>query len=408
MRNESESNMKNDSKRRHRGAIRRYPLTLAAVISAAALTAAACSSSSSSAPGVASSSAPSASGSQSAAASGVQAAAQKFIDNYSQRPTQIPVTTPLTEKPPTGKVIDWLTSPAPDDTGFLPYADAAAKALGWKLVVIQEGQTPATIKAAWDQVVKNKPDAVYDAGDARSIFATELAQIKALNIPFVQLGSVDPPGGGVTAVVEGAPPFVLEGKMIANWAVAQFGTQTHALDVQISGFAAVTLTTNTFNTTVTQICPSCTVGTLNFNVLQLGTPAIADGAIAYLKGHPQINVLFSPFPSAAAGIAQQLSIAGIHNVKVITGGETDIYNEVKNGTVASAVYRQDPEWVYMVFDAFARIFNHESTAPDVQTQSSVLMWIVNKNTIPAQAASGVYFPLVQGSQQQFFKLWHVS
>jgi ABC-type sugar transport system substrate-binding protein len=337
----------------------------------------------------------------------VQQTAQAFVDKFAQRPTQIPITVPLSQAPPKGKRIDWLTGPLPDATGFLPYAQAAAKQLGWTLKIIQEGQTPASIKAAWDQAIKDKPDGIYDAGNDRSIFATELAQAKALNIPFVQLGSLDPPGNGVTATVESTAPFQLEGQLIANWVVAQFGDQTHALDVQISGFAAVTLTTDTFNSTVVSLCSSCAVDKLNFNVSQLGTPEIPNATVAYLKSHPGINTVFSPFPTVIAGLAPQLATAGIKNVKLITGGETDIYNAIKSGAV-TAVYRQDPEWVYTVMDAFARIFTGASTAPDEQTTANTLFWIVNKNNVPADAATGVYFPLVSDFAQQFYTLWKVQ
>jgi ABC-type sugar transport system substrate-binding protein len=338
----------------------------------------------------------------------VQAKAQEFLKPFLTRPTQIPITTPLSKKPPTGKTIDWLSAPRPDSEGFLPFAKAAAKELGWKLNVINEGNTPATIKAAWQKAVKDKPDGIYDAGNDRSIFATELAQAKAANIPFVQLGSVEPPGNGVTATVESDAPFTLEGQLIANWMVAQQGSDLKALDVQISGFAAVTLTTDTFNKTVTQICSSCSVDKLNFNVSQLGTPAIPNAVVAYLKSHQDINAVFSPFPAVIAGLAPQLSTAGIKDVKLITGGEVDIYNPLKSGVVTAAVYRQDPEWVYTVFDAFARIFVGDSTAPDEQTASNTLMWVVDKSTVPDEASKDIYFPLVTDFEQQFYKLWKLQ
>ena len=133
-----------------------------------------------------------------------------------------------------------------------------------------------------------------------------------------------------------------------------------------------------------------------------------DAVVAYLKSHQDINAVFSPFPAVIAGLAPQLSTAGIKDVKLITGGEVDIYNPLKSGVVTAAVYRQDPEWVYTVFDAFARIFVGDSTAPDEQTASNTLMWVVDKSTVPDEASKDIYFPLVTDFEQQFYKLWKLQ
>ena len=86
------------------------------------------------------------------------------VDKLTQHPTQIPQTTPLDQPPPKGKTISYLQCGAPVCVTLGKYLTDGAKAVGWKVNVIDEGGTPETVKAAWDEAIRQKPDAIVPTG----------------------------------------------------------------------------------------------------------------------------------------------------------------------------------------------------------------------------------------------------
>jgi ribose transport system substrate-binding protein len=342
-------------------------------------------------------------------APGAAASAKALVDQISQRPTKIFLSTPLPKKPPTGKTIDFLACSIPGCTGFVPYLKKAASYFGWTIRVVNAGLTPATIKAAWQQAVRDKPDGVFASGNPRALFEPELQKLKSMGIPFVDLGVLDPAGNGISSVVMGENVFSEDGKIFANWMVNKLGSKVHALSVSVSGFPAPQMSSDAFNTEYARLCPNCKLDKLSFTTQQFGTPAIANGIVAYMKGHPDINAIACPFPDVFAGLATQLKNAGLKDVLTITGGEGNIYNDVKEGKISATVFEPQVEWVYQVIDTFARIFTNASLEPEAEAAQNIAsqFWLTTADTIPAEA-SQEYFPLVADYDAQFKQLWGIS
>ena len=55
----------------------------------------------------------------------------------------------------------------------------AAETLGWKIKSINAGSTPEEIKAAYQQAITNKPDAVLGSGNPRVLFEPEIQALKS-------------------------------------------------------------------------------------------------------------------------------------------------------------------------------------------------------------------------------------
>src|SRR5919198_169492 len=120
-----------------------------------------------------------------------------------QRPTSIGLTEPVGKKIPTGKTIDFIQCGVPACKVEGDILAEATKLLGWNMKRINAGATPETIKAAYQQAINDKPDAVLGSGFPKVIDAAELAQLKKMNIPVVQAFVEDQPGDGLTAVIAG-------------------------------------------------------------------------------------------------------------------------------------------------------------------------------------------------------------
>jgi ABC-type sugar transport system substrate-binding protein len=346
-----------------------------------------------------------AAGSPSSTASGLAQLAA-LVQQYQVRPTTIPESALLPAKPPTGKVIDWVECPLPDCTNLAVFAKQAAAHFGWTIREVNAGLTPATIKNAWDKVVADKPDGVFAEGEQRVLFNPELEKVKAMGIPYVELAESDPVSDGISAAVISEDSFAELGKITAWAMLAKYGASMHALSVHIAGFKDSGNTSIALDAEVTAKCAGCQLDTLTFNATQLGSPAVPNGVIAYLKGHPGIDAVYAPFPSVIQQVLPQVKSAGLSNVGLFTGVEGDIAADIQNGTIQAAVASPWVEWIYMVIDAFARLFTHQPV-PAPQAGSQVPFWLLNSSNIPPEA-SKPYFPIVTNYDAQFTKLWGVS
>jgi hypothetical protein len=331
------------------------------------------------------------------------ASVNALYQQYLTRPATIPETTPLTSKPAPGKVIDWLDCGLPDCENLLPFAQQAASYFQFKLHVINAGVTPQTIKAAFDEVVKDQPAGVWTSADDTSLFATELAQLHKEGIPYVEYTEQNPVGNGVTGMIIPNDVFVQQGRVSAYAALHDKGTQLNALTIQITGPLAPLEETESFESQIRQSCSACKVSAISFPETELGTAAIPNGVIAYLKGHPGINLIECPFYEVTEGVVPLLGPAGLSSVATVSNMEGPLYNDVKSGKTI-AVASPWPEWIYMSLDMFARYFTHEPITPSTQNPGDVQFWILTSSDIPPEAAS-TYFALSANYDAQFRKLW---
>ena len=64
--------------------------------------------------------------------------------------------------------------------------------------------TPASVKAAWDTVVRLHPDVAFGSGFDRALFASEASQLASMKVPVMDWSTLDSPGQGIT-FVQGRP-----------------------------------------------------------------------------------------------------------------------------------------------------------------------------------------------------------
>jgi ribose transport system substrate-binding protein len=361
-----------------------------AVASLAALTACGSSGSGSSSP----------SGSSTKSAS--NSALQTVVQTTSSRPTSIGITTPVGKPIPKNKTIAALFCSIPSCTILNTYAQQAADALGWKLVKIDIGLTPETVKAGWDQAVALHPSAVISAGFPPALYPSELKTLASENIPVIE-GSIaynTQPGGGLTAVFDGNEANTGAGKLQAQWVINKYGTKANVLSVGVPTFPTITTVVDSFQHEYKVLCPTCTLGTISVSASDIGTPTVSSAITAYLQQHPGVNVVESSDSDVAIGLPAALASAGQNPSIVLLDTSPTVSSYIANGQVAVTTGVDWPTLIWQMFDTFARIFTGQSTAPDMTAPEP--QWLISKANIPSTTS---YFPLVADYQAQFKKLW---
>jgi ribose transport system substrate-binding protein len=328
-------------------------------------------------------------------------AADKVAAQFAQRPTQIPVTQPIGKPIPTGKRIDFINCGVTACTILYNNLVQAAKTVGWTVKQINTQGTPETVQAAWKQAVNDRPDAVIASGFPRSVFAQQLKQLQALNIPVLEASTDDVEGGGIDLILNGPKAMSPIGQILAAWVAKDSGARAHTLYVDLPNFNILKPVHQYFGQYYAKYCAGCKVDTLDIPVTAIGKD-VPDRIVSYLRAHPDINYVAYSLGSLNVGVPAALRQAGLANkVKIIVDvGDAENYQYIASGQTQAATSFSNVESPWVWVDTLARKFTGQSIAVDRQAKLP-LMLITKKNLI----STGNEFPMVADYQQQWKKLW---
>lgn len=388
-------------RRRHRGAA-------AAAVAGMALLAAACGSSSHSSSGTTSGGASGSSGgsaSQAAGGNSSQAAAKAIIQKYTPRPTDIGISTPVGKPIPKGKTVAFLECTIPSCTVLAGYTQAAGKALGWNVKVINAGLTPETVKAAYDQAISDNVDAVIGTGFPKTIFGPELATLASRHIPVIELSSGDLTGGGITASFETVSANQEYGQLQADWVYGTEGTKANTLVIGVPTFPTITILETAFKAKYKQLCPSCALGEVDVTASDLGTPSVSSKVVGYLQSHPSVNVIETSDSDAVIGLPAALAAASLHPKIIVLDSSPTVASYIKAGTVSVTTAAPWNTLMWLAMDTLARVFTNQPITPDLNWTHPE--WFVTASNIPSTTQYfGVVPPAINDAA--FEKLWGVS
>jgi ribose transport system substrate-binding protein len=368
------------------------PAILAALFALAAIALSACGGSG----GSGSSSAAATSG-----ATGSTAAAGKVASQFAQRPDQIPVSQPIGKPIPTGKRIDFINCGVTSCTILYNNLVQAAKTVGWTVKQINTQGTPETVQAAWKQAVNDHPDAVIASGFPRAVFAKQLKQLQAANIPVLEASTADVEGGGIDLILNGPKAMSPIGRLLAAWIAKDSGAKAHTLYVDLPNFTILKPVHDFFGRYYKQYCAGCKVDTLDIPVTAIGKD-VPDRVVSYLRAHPDIDYVAYSLGALNVGVPAALRQAGLANkVKTIVDvGDAENYQYIASGQTQAATSFSNVESPWVWVDALARKFTGQSIAVDRQAKMP-LMLITKSNLISTSAE----FPMVADYQQQWKQLW---
>ena len=108
------------------------------------------------------------------------------VDAVTHPPSCIPVSTTLPRTPPSDRDVAWLIPGLGMATKLTSSAEAAAKALGWRLMPIGFDATDLkTVNAAVEEAVDEGVDYIVALAVPSALFVSGLARAKAAGIPVV-------------------------------------------------------------------------------------------------------------------------------------------------------------------------------------------------------------------------------
>jgi ribose transport system substrate-binding protein len=336
----------------------------------------------------------------SSTSSGV-AAAEAELKVAEARPTSINLP-PFSKAIPSGKTVTFVhCGVAVCDTIAAAIKNAAA-VLGWKVDVIPTDGTPASVKAAWDTVVRLHPAVAFGSGFDRALFASEASQLAAMHVPVMNWTTTDTVGQGLAFVHGGPSEVPVVGEQMAAWVVANTQGKADTLYVNLPTFVILQPVMAGFESYYKQWCPDCKLSTMSVPLTSIGTTA-PSLIVSYLRAHPDINRIAVGYDGVDVGLPAALASAGLSGKVKFIGEAPTATNlaYVQAGTEAATVAQGVYEIWAMYLDAAARALTGQSLAPDDAWK--VPWFLVTQSNYSQGTGNAPVVPNLNGQLKQIWK-----
>ncbi|MFF8938044.1 sugar ABC transporter substrate-binding protein [Streptomyces paradoxus] len=330
-------------------------------------------------------------------------AARAALAKYSERPATISVTEPVGKAIPKGKKIDFILCGVQSCKDLADFFTEAAKELGWRVKQIATQGTPESVQAAYEQAVRDKPDAVVASGFPRAVYAKQLAQLKAAGIPVVQSNADDVTGDGISLLKNGPKDVGIQGEMLASWVVSNSGAKANTVYFDLPAYTILKPVKDSFAARYAKWCTGCALDTVDVPITAVGKD-MPDRVVSYLRSHPKVTHVVFSLGLLNVGVPAALKTAGITGKHIVVNvGDAQNYQYIQSGLTDGAMALNSHETAWLQADALARHFTGQSMA--VGQKAALPNMLVTKDNLPSADGD---FPIVADYRKQFRALWGLS
>ncbi|MEV1067429.1 substrate-binding domain-containing protein [Streptomyces sp. NPDC050263] len=330
-------------------------------------------------------------------------AAREVVKKYSEHPARIPVTEPVGEKIPSDKTIDFILCGVQSCQDLANFFTAGANQLGWKVKQIATQGTPESVQSAYEQALRDKPDAVVSSGFPRAVYAKQLAKLKAAGIPVVQSNADDVVGDGVSLLKNGPDDVAVQGEMLASWVVSDSGGQADTVYFDLPAYTILKPVKDTFAAKYKEWCEGCALDAVDVPITSIGKD-MPDRVVSYLRSHPKVTHVVFSLGLLNVGVPAALKTAGITGRHIaVNVGDAQNYQYIESGLSDAAMALNSHEAAWLQVDALARHFTGQSM--DVDQKAVLPNMLITKDNLPKAIGD---FPLVEDYEAQFKALWGLS
>ncbi|MET9683313.1 sugar ABC transporter substrate-binding protein [Streptomyces coeruleorubidus] len=330
-------------------------------------------------------------------------AARAALAKHSERPATISVTEPVGKPIPKGKKIDFILCGVQSCKDLADFFTEAAKELGWEVKQIATQGTPESVQAAYEQAVRDKPDAVVASGFPRAVYAKQLAQLKAAGIPVIQSNADDVAGDGISLLKNGPKDVGVQGEMLASWVVSDSGAEANTVYFDLPAYTILKPVKDSFAAKYKEWCEGCALDNVDVPITAVGKD-MPDRVVSYLRSHPKVTHVVFSLGLLNVGVPAALKTAGITGKHIVVNvGDAQNYQYIQGGLTDGAMALNSHETAWLQADALARHFTGQPMA--VNQKAALPNMLVTKDNLPSADGD---FPIVEDYEKQFKALWGLS
>ncbi|TDW24214.1 sugar ABC transporter substrate-binding protein [Kribbella kalugense] len=335
------------------------------------------------------------------------AAVEAQLAPYLVQPSKLPAWPSLTEAPPKGKNIYYVSTGSGTAAIIGSAIKAACDALGWTYHPLTfNGSNPASANSALLTAVGSGADGVIMTGRPKASIMSGLDAAKTKGVEIVQTQGTDSPGTPGFDQVGNTPSNAAQtAKVIALGIVADAataGATAHVGVVTTSGIPAIQGYSDATLAAIKGVCPSCSADSIDVPVADLLSGQAAKSVVSFIQRHPETNYVHVVAGAVEGGLRQALDAAGLTKVEITGYAPTPAQNQaVKDGK--DLFYVQSPSGYYgwIAIDTIARHLTGGNAS--IHNAEADPVWLVNKTNLEFDPNVLPDFPA--GYQEQLKKLW---
>lgn len=336
------------------------------------------------------------------------ATATKRIATYVTKPTPIPVSVPLKQRP-TGKEFVFVQCGVPECAALAANLKEAGATMGVKITIISAGASAKSTQDAFASAAQKKPAVVLEAGIPAAFWANQLKQLKAQGTPVVVWAIPEPPGNGITAEFNGTPRFAATGRRMADYIISKSKGKARVAFFYPPEYAVFASEAAAFQSEMKSLCPSCGVEIVKAPATTIGSQ-LPGRVVSYLQQKPDTTWVAGAFGSVLIGVPQALQAAGLNKVQTITqaGGKVN-FSYIKAGQQTVDLSNDLHIEAWLGLDVAARLATGQPVPANFKlpATSTPQLFIRKENSASVKYdATGAWisFP---NYRQYFKKLWGV-
>ncbi|MGE4426798.1 MAG: sugar ABC transporter substrate-binding protein [Solirubrobacteraceae bacterium] len=348
---------------------------------------------------------PAGAGSSSSGGGDVVAATQAKLDGH-DKADKIGPTTPIEEAIPKGKKITFVNCGAPACVNFGKALKTGADVLGWKVTEIAAQPTPPSVQAAFDEAIRQRPDAVVSMGLGRDLYAKQLDRLGDMKIPVMSNTGTEETGeGGIAFEPLGPKASAEAAARLADRTIVDLEGEGQIGSVLLGGFPVVKDYTEGYEREIEAACPDCSIKRLDIQPASLGKDAPQKIA-NFLRANPDLKGLFISYDLLASGLPAAAKAAGVTVPKSYSFAPDEPgIQALQTGERTAALIEPYNELAWQIVDALARTF----TGRDVsESQPLQTLTIVSKDEGNLPKTADPFPAMVEDYQSQFKRLWGVE
>ena len=326
----------------------------------------------------------------------------------SEAPTALPISTPLSARPPAGKNVVFLNSGVTPGQLLSKGLGEAASALHWNYTSVPINQAnPATLISAFQSAVQTGANVIVLQATASAEYAQLLPAAQAKGVLVIDQASSNSPMPGITALIDnGAQNGAQWGQALAGETLADaHGTTVHAAVVTAPIFGTISdAVSSGYKGALVQQCAQCTSDTIPIPAGDIFTGQDAKDIVSYLQVHRDTNYVVFISSLLNVGTRAALNSAGFNSAKLLINDalDSDVV-ALQNGQVTALLDQPLEVDGWMCIDAAARAMTGgDASAYNTRPEPT---WLITQST----HLTGSSLPEVPFDyQQQFKSMWKVT
>jgi len=280
------------------------------------------------------------------------AEAKAAIAPFVGQPSPFPVTEALKEVPE-GATIAFMDCGAPICAAMYAGLEPAAEVMGVTLERFKAGFAADTVSTAFDSVVAKQPDAVIITAIEPPLYASQLKELQAADIPIVTTGVTTAEEFGIESPQYGIKGVERLARLQADYVAAEFGEESNVAYFGIPELAITNVSEAVFEEELSRVCPSCEMHSTSIPATALGNKA-PSMVVSDLQANPDSDVAVLIAGEIAIGLPAALKAAGIE-VKTLSGAAIpQNLEQLKDGTETAALATDVAVLAWTMLDQAAR------------------------------------------------------